>query len=346
MSVTGYTEFFAWGRGMNASTGFSNERGDNELYGNIRFAEVVPGTQTANSVQLRTYVHEARQVYVGGGTGPWFWLNGIQPSNVVLAYSVLGEPAPLAVSINGPSTLSNGQSGTWTADRSGGVSPYAYLWEHKYTCTGGGGGGGCAPYCFLLGDPDGRAIRAGEARTEAGSGFEAQAGGVEPLGPQCGVWSAVGTSYSLTRSFAPGSGTLRLTVTDDVGTVKSATKTVTVSYSAVAGGPEDAAKAQGEPAEAGAAAQSGLPPALALEGAHPNPFNPRTVLRYAVPEAGAVRLAVYDALGREVARLVDGRAEAGHHEATFDASALPSGVYLVRLVAGSAVETMRVTLLK
>ncbi len=78
--------------------------------------------------------------------------------------------------------------------------------------------------------------------------------------------------------------------------------------------------------------------------AFPNPFRSRTALRFALAEAGPVRLAVYDVLGREVAVLAEGAAEAGRHEATFDGSGLPAGVYLWRLEAGGRVETGRLTL--
>jgi hypothetical protein len=89
-----------------------------------------------------------------------------------------------------------------------------------------------------------------------------------------------------------------------------------------------------------------VPTAYALAPAYPNPFNPETVLGYALPEAAPVHLVVYDVLGREVARLVDGPVAAGRHRAVFDGSGLPSGVYVVRLVAGSYVEVRQVVLAK
>ncbi len=85
---------------------------------------------------------------------------------------------------------------------------------------------------------------------------------------------------------------------------------------------------------------------LVLDGAHPNPFNPTTTIRYALAEAAAVRLAVYDLLGREVALLADGLREAGSHTAVFDAAGLPGGVYLYRVRAGSFARTGRLTLMK
>src|SRR5690606_23019616 len=86
--------------------------------------------------------------------------------------------------------------------------------------------------------------------------------------------------------------------------------------------------------------------ALALPGAYPNPSTGRTTITYDVPKAAAVRLAVYDALGREVAVLVDGEVEAGRHEASLDAATLAPGVYLVRLSAGAFTATRRVTVVR
>src|SRR5690606_34891676 len=71
-----------------------------------------------------------------------------------------------------------------------------------------------------------------------------------------------------------------------------------------------------------------------LAPAQPNPAAARATLAYRLPTPQHVRLAVYDALGREVAVLVDGARPAGTHEVVFDAGALPGGVYMYRLSAG------------
>jgi hypothetical protein len=89
-----------------------------------------------------------------------------------------------------------------------------------------------------------------------------------------------------------------------------------------------------------------LPEAVALEAAYPNPFNPQTEIGFALPEASEVRLVVYDLLGREVARLVDGSVAAGRHGVRFEAGHLPSGTYLYRLEAGAFVQVRRMVLLK
>jgi uncharacterized repeat protein (TIGR01451 family) len=89
-----------------------------------------------------------------------------------------------------------------------------------------------------------------------------------------------------------------------------------------------------------------IPTSFSLDSAYPNPFNPRTTIPFSMPEAGDVRLAVYDLLGREVAVLVDATLSAGSHQVSFDAGQVPSGTYLVRLSAGGTVESMTVTLVK
>jgi hypothetical protein len=83
-----------------------------------------------------------------------------------------------------------------------------------------------------------------------------------------------------------------------------------------------------------------------LQQNFPNPFNPRTVIRYQLSAVSDVRLVVYDLLGREVAVLVDRVMDAGTHEASFDGSGLPSGIYVYRLKAGSFSESRKLTLIR
>ncbi|MBU0517601.1 hypothetical protein KJ564_01530, partial [bacterium] len=62
-----------------------------------------------------------------------------------------------------------------------------------------------------------------------------------------------------------------------------------------------------------------LPTEYALHGAYPNPFNPTTNINFDLPDAGQVKLAVYDLQGRLVQTLVDGHRNAGVHQVSFDA---------------------------
>lgn len=81
-----------------------------------------------------------------------------------------------------------------------------------------------------------------------------------------------------------------------------------------------------------------------LAAAYPNPFRTATTVPFELAEAGAVRLTVYDVLGREVARLADGFRAAGSHEVHFDAAALLNGLYILRLDAGDRTDSRKVLL--
>jgi hypothetical protein len=78
----------------------------------------------------------------------------------------------------------------------------------------------------------------------------------------------------------------------------------------------------------------------------PNPFNPGTRITYRLSAPQYVRLVVYDMLGREVATLEDGQRTAGEHAVSWEAGAMPSGIYLYRLQAGAQSWTRQMVLLK
>ncbi|MDE2996634.1 MAG: T9SS type A sorting domain-containing protein, partial [Bacteroidota bacterium] len=89
-----------------------------------------------------------------------------------------------------------------------------------------------------------------------------------------------------------------------------------------------------------------LPRDLVLEQNYPNPFNPSTQIRFQLPSSSPVTLQVFDLLGRNVATLVDGPMSAGTHEFTFDASSLPSGLYLYTVSTPTQRQTRTMTLIK
>jgi len=78
----------------------------------------------------------------------------------------------------------------------------------------------------------------------------------------------------------------------------------------------------------------------------PNPFNPETQIAYDLVEAGNVTLTVYNLMGQEVALLVNGMRDAGRHAITFNASNLPSGLYLYKLEVNGFSATHKMMLMK
>jgi hypothetical protein len=89
-----------------------------------------------------------------------------------------------------------------------------------------------------------------------------------------------------------------------------------------------------------------VPTEFRLLGNYPNPFNPSTVISYALPGRAHVRLRVFDLLGEEVATLVDEVQEEGLRSATFDGSGRASGVYYYRLQVGGLAGTGKLVLLR
>ena len=83
---------------------------------------------------------------------------------------------------------------------------------------------------------------------------------------------------------------------------------------------------------------------VSLGSPWPNPASGRATVSFGLTTPSAIRLSVHDALGREVAVLAVGAFGAGHHPVPFEASGLSSGVYTLRLQAGTEVRTSRLVL--
>ena len=94
------------------------------------------------------------------------------------------------------------------------------------------------------------------------------------------------------------------------------------------------------------AVNSAVPDGYSLDSNFPNPFNPSTKISFTIGQPEHVLLTVYDALGREVAKLVDADLGAGAHSATFDGKGLASGVYVYRIQAGDFLAEKKMQLLK
>jgi Ca-activated chloride channel homolog len=91
---------------------------------------------------------------------------------------------------------------------------------------------------------------------------------------------------------------------------------------------------------------SDIPVSFSLAQNYPNPFNPSTTITYSVPRRTIVLVRIFNALGQEVALLVNELKEAGTYQLTWNASNVPSGIYFYRLQAGEYVETKKMVLLR
>jgi hypothetical protein len=94
------------------------------------------------------------------------------------------------------------------------------------------------------------------------------------------------------------------------------------------------------------AGQSDVPVKFQLDQNYPNPFNPTTTISFTLTHAGMTTLKVFNALGQEVATLVNGNTEAGTHKVQFNAAGMASGVYFYKLTSGNFAQVMKMALVK
>jgi hypothetical protein len=91
-----------------------------------------------------------------------------------------------------------------------------------------------------------------------------------------------------------------------------------------------------------------ISPSLSI---YPNPFNSTTIIRYGLPEAGNVKIQVYDVLGRKVTTLINEPQTAGWHQVQWNAKSthgidVSSGIYFYRIEVGGYSQTKKMLLLK
>ena len=89
-----------------------------------------------------------------------------------------------------------------------------------------------------------------------------------------------------------------------------------------------------------------LPCDFLLSQNYPNPFNATTRISFSIAEATTCTVTIYDIMGRETARLLEGLEQAGKHSISWDVGACPSGVYFARLTAGNQVRSIKMILAK
>lgn len=89
-----------------------------------------------------------------------------------------------------------------------------------------------------------------------------------------------------------------------------------------------------------------IPSVFSLSQNYPNPFNPSTTIQFGLPKEVKATLKIYDALGSEVATIINEILEPGYYEYQWNASNYASGVYFYRLTAGNFVSTKKLLLIK
>ena len=89
-----------------------------------------------------------------------------------------------------------------------------------------------------------------------------------------------------------------------------------------------------------------IPGEFGLLSNYPNPFNPVTKIRFALPEVSNVQIAIYNMLGQQVASLVNSRMSAGFKEISWDGTNHASGMYILKMEAGGFSKAMKIMLVK
>ena len=88
------------------------------------------------------------------------------------------------------------------------------------------------------------------------------------------------------------------------------------------------------------------PDIYALYNAYPNPFNPITTLRYAMPKMGYISINIYDLSGRKIENMFNGIQQPGNHTIIWDSSEYTSGIYFAKMTAGQYINTQKLMLIK
>ena len=97
--------------------------------------------------------------------------------------------------------------------------------------------------------------------------------------------------------------------------------------------------------------QPALPTEFGLSRNYPNPFNPVTEIKYQLPEPAKVVIRIYGLLGAKVRTLIDEEVEAGFHTIQWDATdeagnQMPSGVYILTMMAGDLRSVQKISLIR
>jgi hypothetical protein len=212
--------------------------------------------------------------------------------------------------MTGPSYLSSGQVGTFIVSASGGTPPYSYAWSYYTYCS--------EP--LIASVPESKAV-------------------IVPNSVPCGYWFNISnTTNTITRA-GDGNGRsfqVKCIVTDASNNTVTLTHDVSCSISHPPLPKQQAVNNDAVLSEM----------KTELLDNYPNPFNPSTIISYSIKTEGRVSLKIYNTLGEEVRTLVDEIKQAGNYEAEFNASELPSGIYIYRMQSGDYLSIKKMLLIK
>jgi hypothetical protein len=90
----------------------------------------------------------------------------------------------------------------------------------------------------------------------------------------------------------------------------------------------------------------GLPEEFTIESIYPNPFNNSTRIKFGLPDAGVVRISIFDITGRIVQELQAKKYQAGWHSLNIDAEGLTSGIYMIKVDSNTGSLTKKLLLLR
>lgn len=122
--------------------------------------------------------------------------------------------------------------------------------------------------------------------------------------------------------------------------------TITLTADGVAGSPKKIEVRQSALVLGIESIGSGIPTNFRLDQNYPNPFNPSTKIRFGIPQASKVSVVVYNVMGEEIEKLVEGEFGPGYYQVDFNAHNLSSGMYLYKITAGEFVQVKKMLLTK
>jgi len=160
-------------------------------------------------------------------------------------------------------------------------------------------------------------------------------------------WTAVSDIFWLKiNSGASGtnSGTISISYSNNNSIAR--TGTITITAEGVSGSPKKVEIRQGQSTTGVESLSMSIPTSFKLDQNYPNPFNPSTKIRFGLPKESKVTVTIYNMLGEEVAKVVDGEYGAGYYEINFNAGNLSSGFYMYVITAGEFFQAKKMVLTK